>query len=116
MLVYKRGKGGPGRRPVCRQPVFPAGEGADENSLISVPGGLIAENNYGYELKKLALRQPTTTPGLVRIRVDYRHGGCRIVWHNDTARVPSSVIVIPCGLFPALTPSVAALSGSFRSM
>ncbi len=91
VLVFKRGKGGPGRRPVCRQPVFPAGQGADENSLISVPGGLIAENNYGYELMPFASRQPTTVPGLVRIRVDYRDGGCRVAWHNDSARISSSV-------------------------
>ncbi len=91
VLVFERGKRGPGRRPVCEQPVFPADEGADENSLIAVPGGLIAENNYGYELQKLALRQPTTTPGLVKIAVDYRDGGCRIAWSNDTARIPSSV-------------------------
>ena len=91
VLVFKRGKDGPGQRPVCRQPVFRADQGADENSLISVPGGLIAENNYGYQLRKVALRQPTTVPGLVKIRVDYRDGGCRVAWHNDTARIPSSV-------------------------
>ena len=91
VLVFQRGKAGPGSRPLCRQPVFPADQGADENSLISVPGGLIAENNYGYGLKTLALRQPTTVPGLVKIHVDYRDGGCRIAWSNDTARVPSSV-------------------------
>ena len=91
VLVFKRGKAGPGATPVCKQPVFPAGEGADENSLIAVPGGLVAENNYGYELQKLALRQPTTTPGLVKIAVDYTDGGCHVAWSNDTARVPSSV-------------------------
>ncbi|MEZ0577585.1 hypothetical protein [Nocardioides sp. MH1] len=91
VLVFKRGKAGPGADPVCEQPVFPAGEGADENSLISVPGGLIAENNYGYELEKLALRQPTTTPGIVKVAVDYNGGGCHVAWSNTTARVPSSV-------------------------
>ena len=48
VLVFRRGKAGPGRTPLCRQPVFPAGQGSDENSLIAVPGGLVAENNYGY--------------------------------------------------------------------
>ncbi|KAA1420336.1 hypothetical protein F0U44_07090 [Nocardioides humilatus] len=91
VVVFKRGKAGPGAAPVCQQPVFPANAGADENSLISVPGGLIAENNYGYLFKKLAPRQPTTTPGLVKVAVDYNAGTCRIAWHNDTARVPSSV-------------------------
>jgi len=91
VLVFKRGKAGPGAAPVCKQPVFAADQGADENSLISVPGGLIAENNYGYLFKKLALRQPTTTPGLVKVAVDYHGGRCHVAWHNDTARVPSSV-------------------------
>ena len=47
-MVFRRGKAGPGSKPLCRQAIFPKGLGADENSLISVPGGLIAENNYGY--------------------------------------------------------------------
>ncbi|WP_183092642.1 hypothetical protein, partial [Nocardioides stalactiti] len=113
VLVFKRGKAGPGRQPVCRQPVFPAGEGADENSLISVPGGLIAENNYGYEIQQLAPRQVTTTPGLVKVAVRYRRGGCRIAWHNDTARIPSSVskASLPSGLVYGYThPAVEELS------
>ena len=48
VLVFRRGKAGPGAAPLCRQPIFGAGTGSDENSLVSVPGGLIAENNYGY--------------------------------------------------------------------
>lgn len=90
LLVFRRGKAGPGRA-LCRQPVFAAGRSADENSLISVPGGLIAENNYGYKLQALGLRQPDTEPGLVRVDVDYRRGGCSVRWNNTTARIPSSV-------------------------
>jgi hypothetical protein len=56
-----------------------------------VPGGLIAENNYGYVFKPLGLRQPTTTPGLVKVAVDYAGGRCHVAWSDDTARVPSSV-------------------------
>lgn len=105
VLVFERGKQGPGRRPVCEQPVFPAGEGADENSLISVPGGLIAENNYGYRLSQSPSRQPTTTPGLVKVAVDYRSGGCRVAWSNETARIPSSVskASLPSGLIYGYT-------------
>ncbi len=91
VLVFKRGKERtwpPAGLPAAG---VPGGRGRRRELLISVPGGLIAENNYGYELKKVALRQPTTVPGLVKVRVDYRDGGCHIAWHNDTARVPSSV-------------------------
>ncbi len=94
VLVLRRGKAGPGRRPVCRQAVFPAGRGSDENSLISVPGGLIAENNYGYAGPLPAgatTRSADTVPGVVRVDVDYRHGGCHVAWSNTTTRIPTLV-------------------------
>jgi hypothetical protein len=93
VVVYRRGRGGPGRRPLCDQAVFPAGQGSDENSLIAVPGGLIAENNYGYAgpAPSGGMRSADTTPGLVRVDVDYRRGGCHVAWSNTTARVPSLV-------------------------
>ena len=94
VLVYRRGKAGPGKAPLCRQPVFPAGQGSDENSLISVPGGLVAENNYGYAGPKPAApstRTADTTPGLVKVAVDYATGGCHVAWSNTTARIPTVV-------------------------
>ena len=94
VLVFRRGKAGPGRRPLCRQPVFAAGHSADENSLISVPGGLIAENNYGYEgplPSGPGFRSADTAPGAVRIDVDYRDGGCHVAWRNDRIRIPTLV-------------------------
>ncbi|MGH3412727.1 MAG: hypothetical protein ACRDPH_06580 [Marmoricola sp.] len=93
VLVFRRGKQGPGRRPACRQAVFPRGRGDDANSLISVPGGLIAENNYGYAgpVRGNGLRTADTTPGIVRIDVDLRHGGCHVAWRNRTVRVPTAV-------------------------
>jgi len=94
VLVLRRGKGGPGERAVCRQPVFPAERGNTENSLISVPGGLVVENNYGYAgpLPTLSSgRSADTVPGMVKIAVDYRDGGCRVAWSNNRVRVPSLV-------------------------
>ncbi len=94
VLVFRRGKTGPGRAPLCRQPVFPAGQGDDENSLISVPGGLVAENNYGYAgpgPSGASTRTADTTPGLVKVAVDYRNGGCHVAWNNTTARIPTVV-------------------------
>ncbi len=94
VLVFRRGKSGPGRAPLCNQAVFPAGSSDDENSLISVPGGLVAENNYGYAGPGPAdssTRTADTTPGLVKVAVDYQHGGCHVAWRNTTARIPTLV-------------------------
>jgi hypothetical protein len=94
VLVFRRGKGGPGRAPLCRQSVFPSNRSDDENSLIAVPGGLVAENNYGYAGPAPAdssTRTADTVPGLVKVAVDYAHGGCHVAWSNATARIPTLV-------------------------
>jgi hypothetical protein len=99
VLVFRRGKAGPGRA-LCDQPVFPSGESDDENSLISVPGGLIAENNYGYTgplPSGATTRSPDTVPGAVRLAVDYVHGGCHIAWSNTTVRIPTVVSKVSLG-------------------
>jgi outer membrane protein assembly factor BamB len=114
VVVYRRGKAGPGK-PICRQPVFGKDSGSDENSLISVPGGLIAENNYGYDGPlpgKHGLRSADTEPGLVRIDVDYAKGRCHVAWRNDTARVPTVVskVSLASGLLYGYThPTVAEI-------
>ena len=118
VLVFRRGPAGPGPA-LCRQPVFPAGEGADENSLISVPGGLIAENTYGYAgpLSGLPGRTADTTPGLVRVDVDDEVGGCHVAWENTTARIPTVVskASLATGLVYAYThPSAAELPMTLR--
>ena len=114
VLVFRRGKSGPGKA-LCNQPVFASGQSDDENSLISVPGGLIAENNYGYTgplPAGVTTRSPDTTPGLVRVDVDYKHGGCHVAWSNSTARVPTAVskVDLSIGLLYTYThPSSAEL-------
>jgi hypothetical protein len=93
VLVFRRGKAGTGPL-LCRQPIFANDKGSDENSLVSVPGGLIAENNYGYDgpiPKDVTTRSPDTEPGVVKVAVNYRTGGCRIAWSNSTVRVPTLV-------------------------
>jgi len=114
VLVFKRGRAGPGRA-ICHKAVFPKGASDDENSLISIPGALIAENNYGYDGPlpgKHGLRSADTAPGVVRIDVDYRHKGCHIAWRNTTARVPTIVskVSLKTGLLYSYThPTVAEL-------
>jgi hypothetical protein len=112
VVVYRRGRGGSGK-VLCNQAVFPANQGSDENSLISVPGGLIAENNYGYTGPTPtgpSTRAPDTTPGVVRVDVDYRRGGCHVAWWNRTARIPSLVskVSLRTGLLYGYTHPTAA--------
>lgn len=124
VLVFRRGRHGPGRRPLCRQGVFAEGRGADENSLVAVPGGLVAENNYGYTGPAIgSARTADTTPGLVKVAVNYRRGGCHVAWNNTTARIPTVVSKMSRGSgliygythpsaseIPAITPIPAALA------
>ena len=98
VLVFHAGRRGPGRRPVCSMPVFRSGRSDTDNSLIAFGRALVVENNYGYtgpEMNPPAgtpdRNTPTTAPGVTRIDVDYRHGGCRKAWTNRTVRVPTSV-------------------------
>lgn len=114
LLVFRRGKAGPGPG-LCKQPIFADDLGSDENSLVSVPGGLIAENNYGYAGPLPAgatTRSPDTEPGLVKVAVDYETGGCRIAWANTKIRIPTLVskASLGAGLFYTYThPSAAEL-------
>ncbi len=114
VLVFRRGKAGPGPA-LCAQPVFAPGLGSDENSLVSVPGGLIAENNYGYAgpiPKSTTTRSPDTQPGVVKVAVNYDTGGCHIAWENTTARFPSVVAKASLGaglLYGYTHPSAAEL-------
>ncbi len=98
VLVFRAGKAGPGRRPVCRMPVFEKRKGSTDNSLIAFGRSIVVENNYGYTGPREnppsgspTRNTPTTEPGVTRIVVDYRHGGCRKAWTNRKVRVPSSV-------------------------
>ncbi|MFL6062568.1 MAG: hypothetical protein ACJ72E_15165 [Marmoricola sp.] len=114
VLVFRRGKAGPGPA-LCKQPVFADDLGSDENSLVSVPGGLIAENNYGYTgplPKTLTTRSPDTEPGVVKVAVNYRTGGCHVAWENRSVRVPTVVSKASLGaglLYTYTHPSAAEL-------
>ncbi len=93
VLVYRIGH----REPVCRAPVFGRGTSDTDNSLVAFGSSIVVENNYGYTgpqeqppAPTPERQTPTTEPGVTRIVVDYRHGGCRRAWTADV-RVPSSV-------------------------
>jgi hypothetical protein len=75
-------------RTVCEVPVFAAGAGATENSLIGAGASLIVENNYGYHVTT-TINGAVTTPGVTRIDIDA--SGCHVVWENTTERVPSVI-------------------------
>jgi hypothetical protein len=96
VLVFRADRSGPGRRPVCKVPVFEKGSSATDNSLIAFGRSIVVENNYGYsgpfaDTGSPTRQSPTTEPGLTRIVVDYAHGGCRVAWAHREIRVPSSV-------------------------
>lgn len=97
VLVFRAGPEHPGA-PICREPVFAEGRGSTDNSLIAFGRSLVVENNYGYTGPQqvppsddLFRNTPTTEPGVTRVVVDYRDGGCRTAWANTGVRVPSSV-------------------------
>jgi hypothetical protein len=87
VAVYERGADSRGRL-VCREPVFDAGAGATDQSLIAAGRALIAENNYGYTGPAATSGGGLTTPGLQR--VDLRNGRCETVWRSEE-RAPSVV-------------------------
>lgn len=98
VLVFKAGRSGPGRRPVCKVPVFPKRRGSTDNSLIAYRRSIVVENNYGYTGPRQnppsptpSRGTPTTEPGVSRIVVGYRRGDCHKAWTNRKVRVPSSV-------------------------
>jgi outer membrane protein assembly factor BamB len=93
VLVYRIGH----RRPICRMPVFGKSRSDTDNSLIAFGRSLVVENNYGYTgpqeqppAPTPERQTPTTRPGVTRVVVDYRHGGCRKAW-TARVRVPTSV-------------------------
>ena len=97
VLVFRAGARMPGA-PVCRIPVFGPRRGSTDNSLIAFGRSIVVENNYGYTGPAQVppstdpfRNTPTTQPGVSRVVVDYRHGGCRKAWTNRAVRVPSSV-------------------------
>lgn len=93
VVVYREGV----RHPICKQPVFARNRGDTDNSLIALGRGIIVENNYGYTGPTERppdgpfRSTPTTEPGMTRVDVDYRHGGCHVRWANKWVRIPSLV-------------------------
>jgi hypothetical protein len=83
VVVYRRRAHVTGDRLVCAQPVFGAGAGATENSLIAAGRAMIVENNYGYTGPTVTVNGASTTPGIERIDIDADGHGCHTVWHSD---------------------------------
>ena len=95
VLAYRRAAAVSGPRLVCSEPVFAAGMGATENSLIGVgTHSLVVENNYGYSGLTATENGGTTEPGITR--VDFGARGCHTVW-TSAERVPSTVSKVSLG-------------------
>jgi hypothetical protein len=80
-------------RIVCEVPVFEAGFGADENSLIGSGLSLVAYNTWGYDTDK-ALKEFESTPskpGIARVDINPDGTGCKLVWENDDVELIDTV-------------------------
>jgi hypothetical protein len=92
-------------RQVCAVPVFPAGRGASENSLVGWNRSMLIQNTYGYVLEKGTWNSAPTQPGLARVDVNADGTGCRKAWENRFVRVPSVLgkLSVPAGQFYTMT-------------
>ena len=85
----------PGKqRIVCEVPVFKAGAGADENSLIGSGLSLVAYNAYGNDFDKLFVPPSSRrrmSPVWQRVDIDPNGKGCTKVWENDSVTVSDEV-------------------------
>ena len=92
IVVYRRARDlGGAKRLVCVQPIFSAGSGSDENSIIGAGNTMIAENNYGYSGPAATENGGLTAPGIVRVDINADGSGCHVVWANNSERVPTAV-------------------------
>jgi hypothetical protein len=90
IVVLRRAKTVTGSRHVCTHPVFGAGAGATDQSLIGTGRSMVVENNHGYSGLTATEGGATTTPGLERVDIADSGSGCRTVWHSEE-RAPSVV-------------------------
>ncbi|HJP67020.1 MAG TPA: hypothetical protein VKA30_12040 [Actinomycetota bacterium] len=89
VVVYRRARDVSGTRLVCAEPVFAAGKGDTENSLVVTGTSMIVENNYGYSNPLATENGRSTEPGLARVDLD-AEGQCHTVWVSGE-RAPSVV-------------------------
>src|SRR5258707_635618 len=104
VVVYRRAKKVTGSRLVCTVPVFAAGEGSTDNSLIGTGRSIVVENNYGYTGPAATLNGASTAPGVERVDINKEGTGCAPVWYS-AERAPSAVpkLSLAAGLVYAYT-------------
>jgi hypothetical protein len=90
VVVYRRAKKVSGSRLVCSVPVFKAGEGSTDNSLIGTGHSIVVENNFGYTGPTATMKGASTAPGIERIDINSGGSSCTPVWYS-TERAPSAV-------------------------
>ena len=90
VVVYRRAKKTRRPRLVCTVPVFNAGEGSTDNSLIGTGRSIVVENNYGYTGPTETMNGASTAPGIERIDINRGGSGCTPVWYS-AQRAPSAV-------------------------
>jgi hypothetical protein len=104
IVVYRRAKRVSGSRVVCTVPLFSAGSGSTDNSLIGTGRSIIVENNYGYTGPAATINGASSAPGIERVDINRDGTGCTPVWYSGE-RAPSAVpkLSLPAGLVYAYT-------------
>jgi hypothetical protein len=82
VLVYRRRRDVAGTRLVCREPVFPPGASATENTFVGFGHSLIVENNAGYDIFPTMMFGRTGAGGVARVDLDDDGEGCHVVWQS----------------------------------
>jgi hypothetical protein len=90
VVVFRRAKRVSGGRLVCTVPVFGAGEGSTDNSLIGTGRSIVVENNFGYTGPTATMKGASTAPGIERVDINKEGTGCAPVWYS-AERAPSAV-------------------------
>jgi len=82
VLVYRRRRDVAGTRLLCREPVFPPGASATENTFVGFGHSLIVENNAGYDIFPTMMFGRTGAGGVARVDLDDDGEGCHVVWQS----------------------------------
>ena len=90
VVVYRRVSRTADNPPICTHPVFEAGAGSTDNSLIGTGTAMVVENNYGYTGPASTELGATTVGGFERVDLDSDLRGCHTVWKSPE-RAPSVV-------------------------
>src|SRR5438552_11134413 len=89
VLVYRRRWDVAGTRLLCREPVFPPGASATENTFVGFGPSLIGENNAGYDTLPTMMFGRTGAGGAARGDLGDDGAGGHAAWPSGEASQPA---------------------------